>query len=369
MLTIVAIEPRCHHFSPRLAERWEQFAKRQEAIISIDRAGPDRARVRISIWGTGHDSMNEILKGNYAPLMMKCPACGSALGDFPVRQDIPVYCERCHYIIAWDGDCWDACVDRSYRRDFARQWVLWEAGKLGDPSLVYGKDPERNFRELLEHTRLTEENLKSMRILEIGFGHGRLLQEIQRFCPSAYGLDLSKPLKSAQLRPGSAIFGNLFNIPFEPHQFDLVICRGVIHVTPDAHKAFDCIAEQVADQGLLYCAGLDEPGRGRLLLRKVFPRVWNYPERVRLGISSVSGALRAALEALRERQISAKAFRQNYARFRIGIFDTLAPRWTSTHVADEVKAWYASNGFVAQKVDYGGYFGAKAGHPHATNAT
>jgi SAM-dependent methyltransferase len=313
--------------------------------------------------------MNETLNGNKAPLKMKCPACGSELGDFPTRLDVPIHCDHCHYSITWDGDCWDACVDKSYRRDFARQWVLWEAGKLGDPKLVYGNDPKRYFGELLEHTNLTEEKLKSMRILEIGFGHGRLLQQIQRVCPTAYGLDLSKPLRSAQLRPGSAIFGNLFNIPFEPHQFDLVICRGVIHVTPDAHKAFECIAEQVADNGMLYCAGLYEPGRGRLLLRKVFPHVWNYPESVRLGISSVSGVLRATLEAIRHRHISAKTFKYDYAKFKIDIFDTIAPQWTSTHMADEVKAWYASKGFPqAQKVDYGGYFGAKADQHQNTNA-
>jgi len=312
--------------------------------------------------------MNEMLNGKIAPLKMKCPSCGSELGDFPTRLDIPIQCGHCRYTISWNGDSWDACVDKSYRRDFARQWVLWEAGKLGDPKLVYGNDPKHYFQELLEHTNLTEEKLKSMRILEIGFGHGRLLQQVQKCCPTAYGLDLATPLRSAQLRPGSAIFGNLFNIPFLPHQFDLVICRGVIHVTPDAHKAFECIAEQVADNGLLYCAGLYEPGRGRLLLRKVFPHVWNYPEPVRLGISSVSGVLRATLEAIRDRKISAKTFKHNYDKFKIDIFDTIAPQWTSTHMADEVKTWFASKGFVAQKVDYGGYLGTKADQPQKSNA-
>jgi len=303
------------------------------------------------------------------PLKLRCPSCGSDMGDFPTQVDAPIdKCAHCGYAITWDGDCWDACADQSYRRDFARQWVLWEAGKLGDPKLVYGNNPKRYFAELLEHTGLTVEKLKTMRILEIGFGHGRLLYQVQQVCPTAYGLDLSKPLRSAKLRPGSAVFGNLFNNPFQPHQFDLVICRGVIHVTPDAHKAFDCIAEQVADNGMLYCAGLYEPGRGRLMLRKVFPHIWNYPESVRLGISTVAGAMRATLEAVRERKLTVQRFKYNYDKFKIDVFDTIAPEWTSTHVADEVKAWYAQKGFLpAKKVDYGGYFGAKDTHRPQNN--
>lgn len=84
-----------------------------------------------------------------------------------------------------DSDYWDACADKSYPRDFARQWVLWEEGRLGDPTLVYGEDPEYYFREFLTHTSLQPEQLASKRVLEVGFGHGRLLHQIQEWCPSA----------------------------------------------------------------------------------------------------------------------------------------------------------------------------------------
>src|ERR1700694_4830554 len=81
-------------------------------------------------------------------LQMKCPACGFELGDFPTVEDSSVKCLHCEYRIFWDGACWDACADKFYPRSFARQWVLWEAGKLGDPNLVYGNDPKKYFREL-----------------------------------------------------------------------------------------------------------------------------------------------------------------------------------------------------------------------------
>jgi SAM-dependent methyltransferase len=298
------------------------------------------------------------------PLQLRCPSCGSQAGEFPAPLDTVIKCAHCGFSIVWNGNCWDACADKSYRRDFARQWSLWEAGKLGDPKLVYGNDPKRYYNELLEHCNLTEAQLKTMRVLEVGFGHGRLMNQVQKVCPQSYGVDLSMPLKSAQLRPGSAIFGNLFNIPFMPHQFDLVICRGVAHVTPDPQKAFACLAEQVAEDGRFYFAGLYEPGRGRLALRKVFPYVWNYPERVRLGLSSFCGFFRAGLEMYRDRRDhknTGKDFKHYYHQYKIDIFDTLAPKWTVTLVEGDVIPWYKAKGFQAHKVDYGGYFGSRIG--------
>ena len=292
-------------------------------------------------------------------LQMKCPSCGSELGVFPDLEAASIDCSHCQYAIFWDGACWDACADKSYPREFARQWVLWEQGKLGDSSLVYGNVPQDYFKAFLEHSSLTEEELGSKKILEVGFGHGKFLAELQRCSPTAYGVDLSRPLVSAQLRPGSAFFGNLFQIPFEPHQFDLVICRGVIHVTPDPQKAFARLAEQVAEDGLLYVGGLYEPGKGNLLVRKLFPRIWNYPEFVRLGMASFFSLFRSAIECARTRAFSFKTFKRHFGHYKLDIFDVISPRWTSVHEEAEVIGWYKSLGFVARKVGYGDYFGVK----------
>jgi SAM-dependent methyltransferase len=304
--------------------------------------------------------MASVVKGGFAPLQMKCPACGLELGDFPRLEDASMKCPHCLYSIFWDGACWDACADRKYRRDFARQWVLWEQGKLGDRNLVYGNNPKEYFRAFLEHASLTEAELASKKILEVGFGHGRHLALVQQYCPTAYGLDLSRPLASAKLRPGSAFFGNLFQIPFAAHQFDLVICRGVIHCTPDPKKAFACLAEQVAEDGLLYMGGLYEPGKGNLMLRKIFPGLWNYPEWARLGLASASSVLRAAIECKRTRNFSFSAFKRHYKHYKLDMFDVICPRWTSVHEEAEVIGWYKAQGFVARKVGYGDYFGVKS---------
>jgi methyltransferase family protein len=293
-------------------------------------------------------------------LQMKCPSCGSELGDFPSIKSASVQCSLCKYKLFWDGTCWDACADKSYPRDFARQWVLWEAGKLGDPKLVYGNEPERYFETFLKHTSLRPEDLSSKKILEVGFGHGRLLRQIQQHCTTAYGLDLSKPLPSAHLRPGSAIFGNLFSIPFAPHQFDLIICRGVVHCTPNPRKAFACLAEQVSDKGSLYMGGLYEPGKGNLVIRKIFPGLWNYPEPVRLWLAGVSSMVRSGIECLRERKFGLGSFMRHYNHYKLDMFDVICPRWTCILEEAEILGWYREQAFLANKVGYGDYLGVRS---------
>jgi SAM-dependent methyltransferase len=243
---------------------------------------------------------------------------------------------------------------------------LWEEGKLGDPNLVYGNDPNKYFRELLDGASLTEGHLRSMKILEVGFGHGRTLQQLQKWCPNAYGIDLARPRSSSKLRPGSAIFGNLLNMPFEPGQFDLVLCRGVIHHTPNPKESFASIASQVAPGGLLYLGGHYEPGiKSSLQLRNILPGSWLYPEPVLLGLASVLSACRSALECAKNRTFSVSAFRRSYAHYKLDIFDVMTPRWSSLHDEKEVTEWFNSQGFQVRRLAPGEYVGAKPGAARA----
>lgn len=297
-----------------------------------------------------------------APIELRCPCCGSELGDVPASLPAEVECGRCGFCVASDAENWDACVDRAYPRDFARQWVLWEQGRLGDPSLVYGERPEHYFHDLLASTGLRADQLESMRVLEVGFGHGRLLRQIQAWSPAAYGIDLAKPLRSADLRSGSAFFGSLLQMPFSPGQFDLVVCRGVIHHTPEPEASFGCVADQVAEGGILYLGGCYEPGgRGMLVLRKLLPWSWNYPEPVLLGLARVLGGLRSALETVRCGTLDLETMRSHYAHYKLDVYDVMTPRWSGTLGAETIVPWFESRGLQVRKASYGTYVGIKAG--------
>jgi SAM-dependent methyltransferase len=286
-------------------------------------------------------------------LKVNCPSCGLALGELPAAGQDLAACAGCAHRITWQADHWDACVDRSYPRPLVRQWILWDAGKLGDRNRLYGNDPDHYFDCFLKDTSLTEEQLGSLKILEVGYGHGRMLQQLQRCSPTAYGLDLGTPLKSARLRPGSVIAGNLLTNPLAPRQFDLVVCRGVVHFTPEPERSFARVADQVADGGMLYMAGVHEPGKGNLILRKILPGCWRYPESVRLRLASVASFIRSWIHAIQTGNLPA------FDHYKLDVFEAMSPRWSSAHAETEVLGWFASQGFQARKASYGNYVGVR----------
>jgi SAM-dependent methyltransferase len=196
--------------------------------------------------------------------------------------------------------------------------------------------------------------------VEVGFGNGALLGQLQKCSLDAYGIDLVRALESASLRAGSTVYGSLFEIPFMPAQFDLVICHGVIHHTENAARAFACISEQVSHDGTLSLT-LYEPGiKGSLLLRRLLPWSWRYPESVLLGLSSLLGVPRAALECLRAGEFGRKDFTGHFGNARLGIFDVISPRWTSRHPPEEVAGWFEDRGFSFRRLGPGHYVGSPA---------
>jgi SAM-dependent methyltransferase len=258
-----------------------------------------------------------------------------------------------------DAFC-DARLDQEHPNDYSRLWSLWEEGRLGDPGLVYGVSPQDTFRHVLRALELSEDDLKNMKILEIGYGHGRLLQEIQQYSATAYGIDAVMPLASSSFRPGTIICGDLFNIPIMPGQFDLVICKGVIQLTPWPGRAFDCIAEQVAQKGKLFLTVFEKGAKKRsMVLRKLLPGAWRYPEPLRLTIAGSLSVPRAMLEALRNKTFDPKTFNRYRGNAKLGIFDVLSPRSVSRHSKEEIRSWFASKGFEVRRTGECHYVGTK----------
>jgi SAM-dependent methyltransferase len=294
-------------------------------------------------------------------LKLRCPSCMRPYTELPWsgKRPISLRCPQCGYAMTGEDAFCDARLDKEQTDDFSREWLLWEEGKLGDTGLVYGVGPQDDFRQVLRALELSPDDLRNMKILEIGFGHGRLLQEIQKYSATAYGIDTVVPLSSAVFRPGTIVCGDLFNIPFVPGQFDLVICKGVVQHTPDPRKAFDCIAEQVAQKGKLFFTVYEKGVKHSLRLRKLLPGSWRYPEGLRLAIAGLLSVPRAMLEAIRNKTCDSKTFERYRGNFKLGIFDVLSPRWTSSHGKEEILSWFVAKGFEARRLGECRYVGVK----------
>jgi 2-polyprenyl-3-methyl-5-hydroxy-6-metoxy-1,4-benzoquinol methylase len=291
-------------------------------------------------------------------LRLRCAKCEKPLANYK-GNETEISCESCGHKLVYNQRFWDARITLDYPLDFSRQWLLWEAGKLGDTKKIYTNTPEEDFRNVLSTLSISEKDLPALKILEVGFGHGRLLQSLQEFCRNAYGIDLSKPLPSCNFTPGSIVCGSLFNIPLMPRQFDLVICRGVVQCTPDPSLAFRRVAEQVADGGMLYIFIYERQFPRSLVLRRILPFSWRFPESIRLGLAHVLDTAVAAARTVKSKRLSTDTFQQYRGDYILGAFDILSPRWTSFHDPKEVTSWFDEEGFNVKRVSACNYVGMK----------
>ena len=243
--------------------------------------------------------------------------------------------------------------------DFSRQWTLWAEGKFGDTTLVYNKTAEKDYADLLACVGLTPETLRTRKVLEIGYGHGRILHSIQCDCPFAVGVDLVLPYPSSNVERGMIVRADLMTSPFRPRQFDLVICRGVIHHTESAAEGFRHVAEEVASGGKLYLY-VYNAGALVIWLRRLLPFSWMLPEIIRLWLARIVGGILAIFpvgQLARRRE----AFRLMYGNYTLTAFDVISPRYMSHHSVEEVMSWFKQAGFEARQTAPGLYVGGFKG--------
>ncbi len=288
------------------------------------------------------------------PVALCCPVCGTSFLDKETA------CGSCGFRLGFDGRIWDARPDQSVSAEFSRQWELWEEGKLGRRDRIYGVPLEECFTRIMDILRLSGEDLRKKRILEVGYGLGAVLEKIQDYCPLALGIDLTRPPRGTRLRPGSCFCADLLCPPFLPGQFELVICQGVLQHMPSPDLAFAKVAGQVAPGGILYLEIYEKGDKGSLALRKIFPSFSRYPENVQIGLATGIGNLRVLLEVIRQRSVGGGGFRTLCGDYKLSVYDVLTPAFTSQHDPEEILTWFDSQGFSAERRAPRCYVGVKS---------
>jgi ubiquinone/menaquinone biosynthesis C-methylase UbiE len=80
--------------------------------------------------------------------------------------------------------------------------------------------------------RALARDLNAQKILEVGCGSGRWLDELQTITPHIYGLDFSLGMLSQAQQRNSTLKltrGTAKQLPFEPSGFDLLFCVNALH--------------------------------------------------------------------------------------------------------------------------------------------
>jgi SAM-dependent methyltransferase len=190
-------------------------------------------------------------------------------------------------------------------------------------------------------------------VLDAGCGGGRYARLLGRQGARVIGVDLSSAVDKAaelcaDLPEVEIVQADLLDLPVAEGAFDLVYSIGVLHHTPDPRRAFGQIARRV------------KPG-GRLAVwlyrRNTLPQEWlntalravstRLPTPVLEPLCAGLGAL-GGIPGL-NRTLNKLANFSNHPDRTLRVcdnFDWYAPCYQSHHTTDELRRWFAEEGFT-----------------------
>jgi len=250
---------------------------------------------------------------------------------------------------------------------FMRDWILSK----------YGWGDQESFKKAMASKR---------NILDAGTGLGR---EMSNFCEvcrkgEVFGVDLSDAVqgayKTTKKYPNAHIIqGDLMNLPFKKRSFDFIFSEGVLHHTPDTHKAFEVLIKFLAAKGEIAIYVYKKKGPIREFcddyLRESTIRLserecWEFSKKI-TNFGKALSDLQVEFEVPEDiPALEIKAGRYNLQRFfyyhifkcfwnerfnfnenNLVNFDWYHPAHAHRHTAEEVKAWFQKSGLKLTHLD------------------
>jgi 2-polyprenyl-3-methyl-5-hydroxy-6-metoxy-1,4-benzoquinol methylase len=144
-------------------------------------------------------------------------------------------------------------VGTDYTQSFGFQWNKFQKTQIDVNNETYNSKI-RFFAE----TNWDKENLEHKNILEVGSGAGRFSEVILKYTKAnLYSLDYSNAVE-ANYRNNekygerfNLIQASIYEMPYEPKQFDKVVCVGVLQHTPNFKDSIAALANMVKPGGEL----------------------------------------------------------------------------------------------------------------------
>ena len=223
------------------------------------------------------------------------------------------------------------------------------------------KDLHLREGEFLTSMAIGKESLPGMLLLDAGCGHGALTAAIAGvYGIEAVGMDFTGAVGRAQANREKFagdyapfvhyLQGDLLQSPLASSVFDLVHCSGVIHHTPDPHRAFQSLFETTKPGGRLYVQVYRKReawvGVPNILIRSITTRI---PTRflwaLCMGAVPVHTALVRVVAAARgERPMLANSTRRERA---VSLFDNYSPRYQFRYHPHEIRRFFQDAGMDA----------------------
>lgn len=142
------------------------------------------------------------------------------------------------------------CEGEDYTDNFGWQWTQFSSTQNDSAN---GDTLSRD--RLLLSLGLKAEDLQGKLVLEVGCGSGRFTEQLIAAGAIVCALDASAAVyvnaRQNACDRAKFVLASVYSIPFEPRQFDIVLCLGVLQHTPSRRRTINALAEQVRPGGLL----------------------------------------------------------------------------------------------------------------------
>ena len=270
--------------------------------------------------------------------LLRCPTC---LGPLEASTEPDgfrcVRCEANYPVVAGIP----RFAGASYVASFGRQWNRYDVARDAEDEAVFAVK-----------TGMNPLDLAGKLVLDAGCGGGRYSRLAARFGAKVVGVDLSSAVEKARNlcrdQPDVAVVqADLTRIPLVESAFDLAFSIGVLHHGPDPRAGFAEVAKRVKPGGLLavwlYRKNTWPQEMVNKALRALTTRM---PARVLEPLCAGLGGFGSV--PVLNKSLNKVANFSNHPDWTLRIcdnFDWYAPKYQSHHTTEELKRWFAEEGF------------------------
>ena len=297
--------------------------------------------------------MNSLAARKYAILkaLLVCPACHGPLSQHPE----PYTCEACSKVYP---------VKKGVPR-FLESLTEGERQIQGSFNLehtrylnsTYLHFTPRLAEQWLEDIRLPPEYFKDKLVLDVGCGSGRWTYAMASLGATVVAVDLTEAgveithQATANFDHVVALQGSVFQLPFRPESFDLVVSWGVLHHTPDTRAAFDRIVPLVRRGGQLYVMLYEKHNPVKFACTDVVRWVLRRLPEDRRYLACKAFIIKSPrLYSLLAKFLICAPYPASgdplaISTLQLGLYDAYAPMFNHLHTREEVAGWFREHQF------------------------
>ena len=283
--------------------------------------------------------------------LLVCPLCRGILKEGQEEYE----CLDCHKTYPVTNDIPRFLPDLSDKEQQVKRSFNLEHLRYTDSHHLHFTP--RLVQQWLDEIQLPPEYFKGKLVLDAGCGSGRWTYAMASLGATVVAVDLTEAgaeithQATAHMDNVAVLQASLFQLPFNPESFDLVVSWGVLHHTPDTKKAFARIAPLVKPGGQLYVMVYEKQnivkafctGLIRLLLQR-FPEEQRYRLCRRLIFKNrrLSWVLKHLFICA---YYSPGADALEVSTIQLGLYDAYSPRYNHLHSSQEVFALFGEQRF------------------------